>query len=104
MKLNQTPLVGIILLSLVGCTSHQYDAMQTQETAEGENYSIQGNALIVQIQEYQFFPDTKSVMIDCMKRAKSVEKKLGYKGLDFDFVTERNPIGITSCQAIAFLE
>ncbi|ELB7608949.1 TPA: hypothetical protein KD105_004695 [Vibrio parahaemolyticus] len=104
MKLHQTVFTGITLLILAGCTSHQYDALQTQETAEGENYSLQGNALIVQIQEYQFFPDTKSVMIECMKRAKSVERKLGYKGLDFDFVTERNPIGITSCQAIAFLE
>ncbi|MEZ9042846.1 hypothetical protein [Vibrio sp. 10N.247.311.47] len=93
-------LLAAIFLTLNGCTSHQYDGMQMDETENGVNYSVEEGTLTVQYQEYQFVPDTKAVLIKCRKTSKKIATELEMNVPQFDYVTERNALlGITSCIA-----
>jgi hypothetical protein len=93
-------LLAALFLTLNGCTSHQYDGIQMDETENGINYSIDEDTLTVQYQEYQFVPDTKSVLIKCRKTSKRIASELNLNVPQFDYVTERNALlGITSCIA-----
>ncbi len=94
-----------ILLFVNGCASHQYDAIQMKDADDGLNYSLDSETLTIQYQEYQFVPDTKSLLIKCRKESKNLADKLSVDVTNFDYVTERNALlAITSCIAFGELE
>lgn len=103
--MNKLFIIGLFVVALSGCTSHQYDGMQMQDAGDGVNYSLDDETLTVQYQEYQFVPDTTGVLIKCRKTSKRIAKELNVQVKDFDYVTERNALlGMTSCLAFGELE
>ena len=97
--------IGLFVIALSGCTSHQYDGIQMKDAGDGANYSLDEETLTVQYQEYQFVPNTTEVLIKCRKTSKRIAKELNVQVKDFDYVTERNALlGMTSCLVFGELE
>ena len=104
-KLTLLILTVFILQSLSSCTSHQYDQLRNEKSKTGVSSRIVDGSLVVQVQQYQFVPDTAKVMIEVRKMAKQAAQERGLKVSNFDITTERNKVlGITSAIAIGDIE
>lgn len=77
---------------LLGCTSHQYDSMRSSNHSDEATYRIEGNYLIIQIQRYQFIPDTALLMTKTRDEAKRIASAQSLRVPHFDVTTERNEL------------
>jgi hypothetical protein len=87
-------------LYLTACASHQYDGLMMDEKS-GVKYKISGDVLSIQFQNYQFYPNTVDVLVECKNISKKLALSMDIIVPSFDYVTERNPLlGLTSCIAV----
>lgn len=95
----------LVLTSVAGCTSHQYETMAANgETESGVTYNLEQGTLSVNYWEYQFVPNSQAVAKTCLVKAREVALAVLGQPLPFQVMMERNAmLGITSCLAFAEL-
>ena len=91
--------VTVVLFGgLTGCSTHQFDqAFINTPYENGVKYHLDETSLTVQVQRYQFYPNTREVMLEARSKAKEIANKLNVNVTEFDSSTDRNKVlGITS--------
>tara|TARA_B100001059_G_C17695667_1_gene507334 strand:- start:597 stop:917 length:321 start_codon:yes stop_codon:yes gene_type:complete len=87
------------------CASHQFENKLNEKHENGASWRIEEDVLIVQLQRYQFTPNSGVLMLEVRQKAKQIAKERGLKIGSINVTTERNiTLGVTSAIAMCEVE
>lgn len=100
-----TLLLTCSCLILNSCVSHQYERNLNESHENGASWRIEEDVLIVQLQRYQFVPNSGVLMLEVRRKAKQIAEEKGLKIGSINVSTERNTtLGVTSAIAMCEVE